>query len=90
MRLLVKESVAWAYKWQMMLDEGKVGWTGELAARHGIDGSYVGRVLKLTGPPTDITKAALRGYEQEVNRVMKLHKNLSVQWDEQRQGWLYQ
>ena len=33
--------------WQKMLDEGKVGSFDELAARYGVDCSYVSRTLRL-------------------------------------------
>jgi len=72
-----------AYKWQEMLDSGEVGSFDELAARYGVDRSYIGRILKLMTLAPRITEVILSGTEPSSLSLRKLNRNLPLLWGEQ-------
>jgi len=77
-------ALARAYKWQRMLDEGEVGSLDELAAQHGVDRSYVGRVLKLTNLAPDIVAGVLVGTEDGHISLKTVRGPLPLLWEDQR------
>ena len=77
-------ALARAFKWQKMLDEGEVGSLDELAAQHGVDRSYVGRVLKLTNLAPDIVASVLVGTEDGHISLKTVRGPLPLLWEDQR------
>ena len=77
-------ALARAYHWQRMIDSGEVPGVEAIAARLGLDRTYVSRMLPLTSLAPDIIEAILRADEPDGLSLEKLRKNLPVRWDEQR------
>ena len=80
-------ALARAYRWQQMLDSSRLGSIDELARKHGVDRSHIGRILKLTGLAPNIVKTILAGREPNGISLTKLHENLPVCWGKQRDRW---
>ena len=67
-----------------MIDSGEVKSLDDLAARHGVDRSYVGRILRLAALAPDIMRAFVAGKEPDGLSLAGLTKDIPLQWDEQR------
>jgi len=78
------QALAKAHRWQEQLEAGEYANIEDLANAVGVDRTYVGRVLKLTGLAPDIVEAILAGDEPEGVSLRKLQKGLPVAWGEQR------
>ena len=76
-------AVVRAHRWKELLDSGRYASIDALAARMGIDSSYVGRHLNLTLLAPDIVEAILDGREPDGLTLEKLYR-LPVEWEEQR------
>lgn len=77
-------ALARAHRWQRMLDSGKVPGVEAIAAQHGVDRTYVSRILGLAMLAPDLTQAVLKGDEPHGLSLAKLHRNLPAFWVEQR------
>jgi len=77
-------ALARAYRWQRMIDSGDFGSLDELAARHGVNRSYIGRILNLAGMAPDIIQVILQGREPSGMSLQTLTRDLPVQWGQQR------
>jgi hypothetical protein len=77
-------AVAKAYLWQAELESGQYASLEELAAAHGADCSYAGRILRLTSLSPEIVEAILNGNEPTGLTLAKLRKKLPLIWSEQR------
>jgi hypothetical protein len=53
--------IARAFRWREMLENGTHATIAEIAAAEKINGSFVGRVLRLTLLASDIVEAVLNG-----------------------------
>jgi len=80
---LVK-SLARAFRWRRMLEEGRYGSIRELAAAEGVDRAYVGRVLNLTLMAPAVVEAIVDGRQPAATTLPGLITPLPVDWNEQR------
>ena len=80
-------AIAKAFKWQAMLDTGKVKSLDDLASQVGTDRSYISRMLHLTLLAPDIVQVILAGNEPSGLSLTKLFKGVPERWDEQRRMW---
>jgi hypothetical protein len=78
---LVK-ALARAYRWQRVLDEGRVTSVAEIADSEGINRSYVSRVLRLTLLAPDIIERILDG--RNPPRLSELLRPVPIEWTQQR------
>jgi len=72
-----------AHRWKELLETGRYPSIDALAARMGVDSSYVGRHLNLTLLAPDIIEAILDGREPDRLTLEKLYQ-MPVGWEEQR------
>lgn len=80
---LVK-SIARAFRWRDMLENGTHSTIADIAAAENINESYVGRVLRLTLLAPEIVEAVLNGRQQTEMTLGALMKPFSIKWTEQR------
>jgi hypothetical protein len=76
-------AVVRGHRWKELLESGRYPTIDALAARMGVNASYVGRHLNLTLLAPDIVEAVVAGREPDGLTLAKLHR-LSVEWEEQR------
>jgi hypothetical protein len=76
-------AVVRAHRWKELLESGRYPSIDALAARMGVDSSYVGRHLNLALLAPDVVEAILMGEEPEGLTLGKLFR-LPAAWDEQR------
>ncbi len=77
-------ALARAYAWQEMLDGGEVVSMEELAARYGVDRSYVGRTLRLASLAPSIVEAVVVADEPDGLSLDRLKRPFPSEWDRQR------
>ena len=80
----VVQSLARAFSWAQLLENGEVKSVAELARSLDVDNSYVVRTLKLTTLAPDIVEAILNGEEPDGLSLSKLVLSFPADWDEQR------
>jgi hypothetical protein len=80
---LVK-TLARAFRWRRMLEEGRYASIRELAAAEGVDRAHVGRALHLTLLAPDVIEAILDGRQPEGMTLPKLMKPFPVEWGSHR------
>ncbi|HUW14345.1 MAG TPA: hypothetical protein VM537_31775 [Anaerolineae bacterium] len=73
------------HRWKELLEGGRYPSIDALAARMGVDSSYVGRHLNLALLAPDIVDAILMGREPDALTLGKLFR-LSPAWEEQRRA----
>jgi hypothetical protein len=71
------------HRWKELLQSGRYASIDALAARMGVDSSYVGRHLNLTLLAPDIVEAIILGQEPDGLSLEKLCR-LPAEWEEQR------
>ena len=76
-------AVVRGHRWKELLESGRYPSIDALAARVGVDSSYVGRHLNLTLLAPDIVEAILMGQEPDGLALGKLFR-LPMGWKEQR------
>ena len=81
-------AVAKAYYWQEQLESGQYASLEQFAAAHGVDRSYVGRILRLTSLSPEIVELIVDGKEPNGLRLRKLLKGFSLDWQQQKKDWL--
>ena len=77
-------ALARGHRWLAMLESGEFKSVRDLAAREGVDNSYVSRMMNLTTLAPDIVAAIL---DEEVPAHTTIHElsiNPPVMWEEQR------
>ena len=79
---LVK-ALARAFRWRRMLEEGRYASIRELAAKEGVDRTYVSRVLNLTLLAPHLIEAILDGRAPEKIALPRLIEPLSLEWARQ-------
>ena len=78
-------ALARAHRWQRMLDSGEAAGVEAIAARHGVDRTYVSRILGLAMLTPEVVAAIVKGDEPSGLSLRKLTaRPLPVRWDEQR------
>jgi hypothetical protein len=80
---LVK-TLAQAFHFQRLLDEGHHATIGDLACAKKLDPSFVARVLRLTLLAPDIIQAILDGTQASAMQRPMLLRGLPLEWEEQR------
>ncbi len=73
------------HRWKELLESGRYASIDALAARMGVDSSYVGRHLNLALLAPDIVEAILTGQEPDGLSLGKLHR-MPLGWEEQRRA----
>ena len=76
-------ALARAFRWQELLETGKLASIASLAKRLKVDRAYVSRILNLTLLAPDIVEAIINGEEQSGLSLAKLTKPFPVLWEEQ-------
>jgi site-specific DNA recombinase len=77
-------ALARGHRWQRMLDAGSVPSVEAIAAQHGVDRTYVGRMLQLASLAPDIVQAILAGKEPSGISLSRLREGIPAMWEEQR------
>ncbi len=77
-------ALARAFRWQELLETGKVASIASLAKRLKVDRAYVSRILGLTLVAPDIVRAIMDGNEPSGLSLAKITKPFPVLWEEQR------
>ena len=78
-------ALARAHRWQRMLDSGEAAGVEAIAARHGVDRTYVSRILGIATLAPEVVGAIVKGGEPSGLSLRKLTAGpLPVRWDEQR------
>ena len=85
--MLVK-ALAWAWRWQKLLDRGVYSSVTEIAEGENISKSYVSRILRLALLAPDIVLAILGGWADQQAMLEKLERPLAVEWEEQRHRFM--
>jgi len=73
------------HRWKELLESGRYPSIDALAARMGVNASYVGRTIDLTLLAPDLVEAILMGQEPDGLSLEKLHR-LPLEWEAQRQA----
>jgi hypothetical protein len=77
-------ALARGYKWLAMVVSGEVGSFKELAAREGVDNSYVSRMVNLTTLSPDIVEAILDDALPDHLTLFDIAVDPPALWEEQR------
>ena len=77
-------ALARAHRWNRMLEQGRYGSVGELAAAERIDRAYVSRLLDLTLLAPDIQEAILEGRQAKGMQLEELIGAMLGAWEEQQ------
>ncbi len=80
----IVQSLARAFSWAEIIENGEVKSISDLARDLDVDSSYVTRTLKLTTLAPDIIEAILNGEEPSGLSLSKLLKTFPLDWNEQR------
>lgn len=80
-------ALARAYRWKELLEAGRFRSITALAKAFRVDGSYVGRVLRLTLLAPDIQEALIKGNEPEGLSFRRLTKTFPMDWEEQKKDF---
>ena len=81
---LVK-AIARAFRWQAMLENGTYGCIEDIARTERINGSFVGRIVRLTLLAPDIVEAILEGKQPASLTLKGLMEPFPVEWERQRE-----
>lgn len=84
---LVK-AIARAFRWQAMLESGTYGCIEEIARAERINGTFVGRIVRLALLAPDIVELILAGRQPAALTLKGLMGPFPVEWDRQRQLFL--
>lgn len=77
-------AISRAHRWKELLESGQYSTITELASDIGVDGSYVGRILRLTLLAPDIVESILEGNEPDGLSLEKLVKGFPMEWEQQK------
>lgn len=81
--VLVK-ALARGFSWRKLLDGGSYSTIKEIAAKEGIDVTYIADVLRLTLLAPEIVEMILDGRQPPTLQFGQLRKPFPLVWDEQR------
>ena len=81
---LVK-AIARAFRWQAMLETGTYGCIEDIARAERINGSFVGRIVRLTLLAPDIVEAILERRQPAALTLKGLMEPFPVEWERQRE-----
>jgi hypothetical protein len=77
------KAIARAFRWRELLENGTYSTVAEIADAENINGSYVGRVLRLTLLKPDIVDAILDGHHRDSLQLRVLMRPFPVDWQGQ-------
>jgi hypothetical protein len=80
----IVKALARAFRWQELLENGTYATIAEIAEAESINGSYVGRILRLTLLAPDIIEMIVGGRNPPAMDLARLMRRLPVRWPEQR------
>lgn len=83
-KALVK-TLAQAFHFQQLLDEGRYATVGDLARAKRLDQSFVSRILRLTLLAPDLVEAILNGSQPTAMQRQILLRGMPREWDKQRE-----
>lgn len=78
-------TLAQAFHFQQLLDEGRYATVGDLACAKKLDQSFVARILRLTLLAPDIIEAILDGRHDACLQRQTLLRGLPREWEKQRE-----
>ena len=82
------KTIARAYKWKIMVDEGQVKSLAEIAEKENITASYVSRVFNLNFLSPKIVERILNGTHPRELRLTDLINKVNPDlWQEQEESW---
>ncbi len=82
------KTIARAYKWKIMVDEGQVKSLAEIAEKENITASYVSRVFNLNFLSPKIVERILSGTHPRELRLTELINKVNPDlWQEQEENW---
>ncbi len=82
------KTIARAYKWKVMVDEGQVKSLAEIAEKENITASYVSRVFNLNFLSPKIVERILSGTHPRELRLTELINKVNPDlWQEQEESW---
>jgi hypothetical protein len=77
--------MAWAFRYQQLLDEGRYASISEMAAAERIERGYLGTLLRLTLLAPNLIEALLDGRQPEGVTLPRLLEPFPLNWSEQQQ-----
>jgi hypothetical protein len=80
-----RATLARAWRWQRMLDDGVYASVSDIGDAENISKSYVSRILRLALLAPDIVDAILAGTADQALVLERLERPLPASWAEQRQ-----
>ena len=81
---LVK-AIARAFRWQSMLENGTYGCIEDIARAERINGTFVGRIVRLALLAPDIVELVLAGRQPAALTLKGLMAPFPVEWDRERE-----
>lgn len=82
------KTIARAFKWKIMVDEGQVKSLAEIAEKENITASYVSRVFNLNFLSPKIVERILSGTHPRELRLTELINKVNPDlWQEQEESW---
>lgn len=84
----LQQALARGHRWMAMLTSGEARSLKDIAAREGVDSSYVGRMLNLTTLAPDLVAAILDDTVPSGVTLLDLAINPPVLWEEQQARFL--
>ena len=82
------KAIARAFRWQAMLENGTYGCIEDIARAERINGSFVGRIVRLTLLAPDIVEAILAGKQPASLTLKGLMEPFPVEWEGQMEFFL--
>ena len=79
------KAIARAFRWQAMLDNGTYACIEDIARAERINGSFVGRIVRLTLLAPEIVEAILEGRQPAAVTLRGLMEPFPVEWERQRE-----
>ena len=79
------KAIARAFRWQRLLENGTYGCIEDIARAERINGSFVGRIVRLTLLAPDIVEAILDGRQPAAMTLKGLMEPFPVEWERQRE-----
>jgi hypothetical protein len=78
------KALAWAWRWQRMLDEGVYSFVSGIRDAENISKSYVSRILRLALLAPKIVDEILAGSTDQALVLERLERPLPASWEEQQ------
>ena len=79
------KAIARAFRWQKLLENGTYGCIEDIARAERINGTFVGRIVRLALLAPDIVELVLAGRQPAALTLKGLMAPFPVEWDRQRE-----